>query len=293
MTDQQIDFFLAICENNSFSKTAMQFYVSQPTVSTQISALEKELGVILFERTKNYVSMTTAGRVYEEFFSQYRTAFLQVKKTQIGQEKEKHALNIGIMNHLYVPEIFSSISSLHLQHPNVEISIRNYIPYQSHVSLFAQDIDIILTYKTPLLEQPGVSWKTIANSRFFLAVSQSDPILLRDHVSPDDFQKHKFFLPHVTSDLGYQQMIRRIKKRFGFYNIDRRNSFSLDTICMYISCGFGVGILNEHTLRSWPNLCSLDIEESLDVIVAYQTENENLYVRKLVNALPEVDKSLF
>ena len=58
---KQLEIFVAMAHNLSFSKTAEVMYLSQPTVSVNISALEKSLGVQLFVRNTKEVSMTKAG----------------------------------------------------------------------------------------------------------------------------------------------------------------------------------------------------------------------------------------
>ena len=61
---QRIRYFVTLAQTLSFSRTADIHYVSQTTVSQQIQALEAELGVSLFSRTKRKVSLTPAGRVF-------------------------------------------------------------------------------------------------------------------------------------------------------------------------------------------------------------------------------------
>jgi len=61
MTNSQIDFFLAVAKNLSFSKAAKELYTTQPTVSRQIQMLEKEWGILLFERNTKEVKLTPAG----------------------------------------------------------------------------------------------------------------------------------------------------------------------------------------------------------------------------------------
>jgi len=48
MNDLEIDYFMAVATNLSFTKTSEELYVSQPAISRQIASLEKELGVTLF-----------------------------------------------------------------------------------------------------------------------------------------------------------------------------------------------------------------------------------------------------
>jgi DNA-binding transcriptional LysR family regulator len=58
MNNLQIEYFLAVVQNVSFSKAAAELYVSQPAISRQIAALEKELGYALFDRAKQPTRLT-------------------------------------------------------------------------------------------------------------------------------------------------------------------------------------------------------------------------------------------
>ena len=53
--------FLAVAEEHSLSAAAEVLGVTQPTITRQIAALEKELRVVLFERTGRSVSLTPVG----------------------------------------------------------------------------------------------------------------------------------------------------------------------------------------------------------------------------------------
>lgn len=68
MTLTQIQYFLTVTEQGSFSAAAAEMFVSQPAVSKQISQLETELGFRLFDRTDRRVQLTPDGRrMYEAF----------------------------------------------------------------------------------------------------------------------------------------------------------------------------------------------------------------------------------
>ncbi|MBO8461247.1 MAG: LysR family transcriptional regulator [Firmicutes bacterium] len=56
-----LEYFLAIAREGSFSKAAKQLHITQPTLSRQISDLEKEIGKVLFIRGKKQVSLTEDG----------------------------------------------------------------------------------------------------------------------------------------------------------------------------------------------------------------------------------------
>ena len=64
MNDLQIEYFLAVAVNQSFTKASKLLYVSQPAISKQIAMLEKELGVKLFQRNnqKTEIMIPDQGR---------------------------------------------------------------------------------------------------------------------------------------------------------------------------------------------------------------------------------------
>ena len=61
MTTQQMEYFLALAQKLNFSAVAERFFISQPTLSRQISNMEQELNAQLFIRKNNTVSLTQAG----------------------------------------------------------------------------------------------------------------------------------------------------------------------------------------------------------------------------------------
>src|SRR5262244_456075 len=69
MTLRQLEVFLAVAREKSFSLAARKVHSSQPTLSEHISELEGELGKQLFFRRgrRRVVTVTEAGRVFEQF----------------------------------------------------------------------------------------------------------------------------------------------------------------------------------------------------------------------------------
>ena len=63
MTTKSLEYFLVVVKHLNISKAAKELFISQPALSKQISQLEAELGVSLFDRTKHSLKLTHAGEV--------------------------------------------------------------------------------------------------------------------------------------------------------------------------------------------------------------------------------------
>ena len=126
MTTQQMEYFLALAQKLSFSAVAERFFISQPTLSRQISSMESELGAQLFIRKNNTVYLTQAGeRLYaglKDIYGSYQELTRQVE--DLGRSRAG-TLHIGVAEEQQIsPELLLAIRALHAQRPNVEITIR-------------------------------------------------------------------------------------------------------------------------------------------------------------------------
>jgi hypothetical protein len=70
METNQVRYFLALCEEQSFTRAAKRCGVSQPSVSNAIKRLEEELGGDLFHRTKNGAKLSALGVAIRPYLDQ-------------------------------------------------------------------------------------------------------------------------------------------------------------------------------------------------------------------------------
>jgi molybdenum-dependent DNA-binding transcriptional regulator ModE len=70
METNQVRYFLALCEEQSFTRAAKRCGVSQPSVSNAIKRLEEELGGDLFHRTKNGAKLSPLGVAIRPYLDQ-------------------------------------------------------------------------------------------------------------------------------------------------------------------------------------------------------------------------------
>jgi DNA-binding transcriptional LysR family regulator len=121
---RHLRYFVAIAEEQSFSRAAERMWIAQPGLSTQIRRLEAELGVRLFERHTRGVRLTQAGEV---FLERARTA-LAAAETAAATGRDVKAGVVGRLRLGVATEAHSSAASglLHRfsrERPGVELSV--------------------------------------------------------------------------------------------------------------------------------------------------------------------------
>lgn len=97
---RHLRYFVAVAEELNFSRAAERLHVAQPTLSSQIRALEGQLGCELFARTTRKVELTTNGKLLlEDAYEILRRAEGAVAKLQAAARGERGVVRIGFAAH--------------------------------------------------------------------------------------------------------------------------------------------------------------------------------------------------
>src|SRR6266852_4802320 len=125
MTLRQLEVFLAVAREKSFSRAAKRIHSSQPTLSEHIGELESELGKKLFFRRGREVTMTEAGRVFEQYAAGAVSAVEGARQALADLDGLAHgSLLIGASTTpgLYVmPRI---VAAFRAKYPGVELKLQ-------------------------------------------------------------------------------------------------------------------------------------------------------------------------
>jgi LysR family transcriptional regulator, low CO2-responsive transcriptional regulator len=124
MDFDQLETFLEVARHNSFSRAAEKRFRTQPAISSQIRALEEEVGARLFDRSGGKVALTAAGK----FFQKYADEALAARKNIVATIGEMERVprgeivvgaNEATCLHI-LPEVFAEFKKLY---PNVGVHI--------------------------------------------------------------------------------------------------------------------------------------------------------------------------
>ena len=117
MDIRQLEAFVYTVKYQSFSLAAQKLYLSQPTVSSHINNLEKELHTQLLKRTTKSLSVTPAGQTLYNYAAEILN--LQQKAILELSDKNQKLLHIGVSS---VPSLYllpELLSAYHQEMPDV------------------------------------------------------------------------------------------------------------------------------------------------------------------------------
>ena len=112
MDEHQLRCFLAIVESGSVSRASALIDIPQPTLSHILLRLEDELRIKLFVRTSRGVSLTGAGRVFQEHARNILNCLQRAREEVHGQDAIAHApVAVGLPGSISVLLTASSVSA--------------------------------------------------------------------------------------------------------------------------------------------------------------------------------------
>lgn len=124
MTITQLKYVLAVAEQQNFTKAAQKTFVTQPTLSMQIQKLEEELDILIFDRSKKPIELTSLGK---KIVSQARNIVNEADRMQDVVDQEKGF--IGGEFHLgIIPTVMPTLLPMFLKNftnrfPKVQLKI--------------------------------------------------------------------------------------------------------------------------------------------------------------------------
>ena len=124
---KQARYFVALAEELHFGRAAQRLSMSQPPLSQQIKALEEELDVVLFHRTKRDVRLTQAGAgILPEAYRLLEQADRLKKVAQRVKTGESCPIFIGCVSSACFDLLPTILRRLTIDCPGLTASVREY-----------------------------------------------------------------------------------------------------------------------------------------------------------------------
>lgn len=173
MNLKQLQYFVTAVDEGSISAAAKRLYMSQPPLSTQLKALEEELGCVLFERGSRKITPTDAGKVlYERATVMLEMERITSDEVRSCSQQDKGTVRIGIVSSVVCSIAVPQISKFAQKNENVQFEITEANTYQLIQKLKSGIISMAII-RTPFVDD-GFEQISLADDSIIAVGRKSD-----------------------------------------------------------------------------------------------------------------------
>lgn len=196
MTQSQIQYFLAVAQEMSFSRAAEALFVSQPAVSRQVLLLEQEIGAPLFDRTNQGITITDAGREFERFFRESQRQFQALlDQTRNGSQAVRGVVNIGCAEAWDLSEFYPELSRvLEEKYPNLTLNLTGLNHDRIFPALHHGEVDVAITMESLLRGHKEISSALLTQRAGLLLFSAHHRLAGKAGLALADFKDEPFYV---------------------------------------------------------------------------------------------------
>ena len=239
-------YFVAVTEaGNNLSKAAEQLHIAQPPLSQRIKALEKELGVELFDRTTRPLGLTAAG---EAFLKEGQLALFHLERAidlaKRASRGEVGSLTVGIgsaMANSLLPDILKLFRD---RFPNVNLVLRELTTDQQIQELRAHRLDVGFENLPNSYDQDAdLCFQPLMQESVVIALPEAHPLAAQAEISLQELADEPFVLPSPQNLPFYTQTIRLCTEA-GFVPKVAQEATWMITVLGLVAGGVGVSILS-------------------------------------------------
>lgn len=267
----QLETFLAVAEERSFSRAAVRLHRTQPAVSQVIRKLEEDIGETLFDRAARDGSLTAAGTLLRDYALRLM-ALRREASSALGELKNLKRGKLQLAANEYTSTyLLTAIDAFRREHPQISVTVQrmlaSHIPEELNLRTF--EMGMVSFRPDP------AQFRTIAvyGDSLVLIVSPAHPLAGKERVSINDLGKEGFIAHNVASPLR-----RRVIETFQRYRTPLNMDIELPTIeaiKRFVAMGNGVALI--------PNLTAAKELETGELVAVSVMELEMKRVLRLVH----------
>ena len=235
----QLESFLRVAEAGSVTRAADTLFLTQPGVTKQIRALERELGVVLFERTRRGMQLTPAGHALLDYAR--RSLGLLDECREVLQDLEAGAAGRLVVGAGVTTSIFHLprwLRAFQGEHPGVDVVVRTGRSREVAALVLGREIDLGLI--TSPARHPDLVEVELYDEEIVLVTPRDHPLAGRAIHAEAVASAPLILFPRNT---GFREYLERAFTEAGVPARVKMESDSAEAIKSFVEVGLGVAFL--------------------------------------------------
>jgi len=217
---RHLRYFVAVAEELNFTRAAEKLRLAQPSLTRQIHNLEEELGVLLFDRTKNQVSLTEEGRSFLVDARQLVASSLEsVKAVQRFSRGESSQLNLGYLFKFNFDLLPATLVTFYQECPEISVNLFDMSPAEQLSALESRKIDLAFVGLRPSAAGKNMGdliWECIAHHDIVVVLPADHPLAKKKKVLIEDLKSLFFVTMSEETHPGSRDWLTGLCKEAGF-----------------------------------------------------------------------------
>jgi DNA-binding transcriptional LysR family regulator len=253
---RQLRYFVTLAEELHFGRAADRLGIAQPSLSTQIQALEAGLSAQLLSRGPRSVALTPAGAV---FLEEARLTLAQADRAvAVGRRAGRGELGIvriGLALGSTLSGVPSIIMSQYRRHnPEIELQLSILSPNRQVEGLRGGALDVGFLLP-PSAVPEGLEFMKLFSEKHTIALSRDHPLAAKKSIHVAKLADESFLVMHPESSNGIYESTMKLGQHGGFTPRITRIERDLIALLSLVGAGFGVLLLTESVCRiNMPNV---------------------------------------
>lgn len=191
---RQLRYFVAVAEELHFRRAAQRLFISTPTLSQQIRAIERDVGGPLLIRGSQGVELTAAGEVLLHSAREVLAAADgALRRTRTVAQAGAAAFRLGVVNGAPVGLPAHMESLLRTQHPGLRVVLTNGTTAEQ-VRLLDHDEVELAVLRAPVRLPEHLTQASIAEEELGVLMARDHPLSERDAVEPTELAGRELIL---------------------------------------------------------------------------------------------------
>jgi DNA-binding transcriptional LysR family regulator len=196
--------YWTVIATGSFSLAAEKLYMSQSTVSKNVMALEKELGVSLLNRNGKYFTVSANGRRliknFREILEAHSHTVNAVEEIKAGKDRTEQAFRLSCIPTVATYGVVATIKHFIKLYPNIKIMTEEMEENRLLYMIEAKECDLAFV-STLKLDKGLFDTQFYCRDGFMVAVSADSPLARQSRVSMSDLRDFKLIFNRKESSL--------------------------------------------------------------------------------------------